>query len=50
VDALTKKVRSVLSVVRHLVGSGLALSRDDRVICFPLWVTEADIWLVSLPR
>jgi len=49
VDSRTKKVHEVLSVAPHLVGGGLVLSRDDRVIYFPLWATEADVWLMSMP-
>jgi hypothetical protein len=48
VDSRRRRVREVLSVVPQLAGSGLALARDDRVIYFPLWVTEADVWLMRM--
>ena len=50
VDSRTKKAREIFSVAPNLAASGLALARDDRVIYFPLWVTEADIWLMTMQR
>ena len=47
-DTQSKKTREVLSVTPHEVNRGLTLSRDDRLICYTVAVTEADIWLLSL--
>jgi Tol biopolymer transport system component len=48
IDSQSKKVREVLSVAPSGFGYGITLSRDDRLICFSLLTTEADIWLMSL--
>jgi hypothetical protein len=48
VDSRSKKVREALSMPPHDLGNGVVISRDDRVICFSLITTEADIWLMTL--
>jgi eukaryotic-like serine/threonine-protein kinase len=48
IDSESKKIHEVLSVAPHDFGSGVALSRDNRLIYFSLHTTEADIWLMTL--
>jgi len=47
-DSRSKKIREVLSVAPNEFGTGVTLSRDDRLIYFSLVITEADIWLMTL--
>jgi Tol biopolymer transport system component len=47
VDAQTRAVRDVLSVVPHYIYL-LSLSRDNRTIYFDIAATEADVWLATL--
>jgi len=47
-DTRSGKVREILSVAPHELGSIFTLARDDRLIVFPVEVTEADVWLMSL--
>jgi eukaryotic-like serine/threonine-protein kinase len=46
-DSQSKKFHEILSVAPHNIAS-LGLSRDNRLICFSLSATEADIWLMTL--
>ena len=46
-DSQSKKVHELLSVAPHNIAS-FGLSRDNRLICFILATTEADIWLMTL--
>lgn len=48
VDHETREVRKVLSVTRDVIGPP-QLTRDGRTMYFSRRVTEADIWLVTLP-
>ena len=48
VDRETKLVRQAFSVTRDVVGPP-QLTRDGRAVYFSRRVTEADIWLVTLP-
>ncbi|MBI2403420.1 MAG: PD40 domain-containing protein [Gemmatimonadetes bacterium] len=48
VDGETKQVRRVFSVTRDVIGPP-QLTRDGRTVYFSRRVTEADIWLVTLP-
>lgn len=48
IDSQSKKVREVFSLAPNSLGTGVTLSRDDRLIYFCLLTTEADIWLMSL--
>jgi Tol biopolymer transport system component len=49
-DLRSGKHVEVLSASPHRVGDFFALSRDSRLLCFGLTVTEADIWLMSRDR
>ncbi|MBM3747281.1 MAG: hypothetical protein FJW34_15950 [Acidobacteria bacterium] len=46
-DTRSGKVREILSVAPHELGSIFTLARDDRTIAFVLETTEADVWLMS---
>lgn len=48
VDRETKRVRKVFSAARDVIGPP-RLSRDGRQMYFSRRVTEADIWLLTLP-
>jgi Tol biopolymer transport system component len=48
-DTRTRRSHEVLSVAPHDVDSYQRISRDDRWIYFSLDVTEADVWLMSVP-
>jgi hypothetical protein len=48
IDSQSGKVREILSVAPHELGSIFTLARNDRTIAFILEVTEADIWLMSV--
>jgi hypothetical protein len=49
-DSRSGRVREILSVAPHGFGGAvLTLARDDRTIAFVLEVTEADVWLMTVP-
>lgn len=48
VDRESRRVRKVFSVTRDVIGPP-QLTRDGRAVYFSRRVTEADIWLVTLP-
>ncbi|MBI2072105.1 MAG: PD40 domain-containing protein [Gemmatimonadetes bacterium] len=48
VDRETRQVRQAFSVTRDVIGPP-QLTRDGRTVYFSRRVTEADIWLVTLP-
>ena len=48
-DSRSGKIREILSVAPHELGSIFTLARNDRMIAFVLEVTEADVWLMSRP-
>jgi serine/threonine protein kinase len=48
VDSQSKRVREVLAMGAHAIDYTFSVSRDDRLIYFPLRTTEADIWLMNL--
>ena len=48
VDRETRQVRKVFSVTRDVIGPA-QLTRDGRAMYFSRRVTEADIWLLTLP-
>jgi len=47
IDTQSRKSLEILSIAPHTI-SGVALSRDDRLVYFSVVVTEADIWLATL--
>ena len=48
VDAQSRRIREIFSVIPHELGAGFALSPDGRLIVFGLQLAEADIWLMNI--
>lgn len=49
IDTQSGRVREVFSYAPHETEHGFGVCRDDRWIYFSLAVTEADVWLMSMP-
>lgn len=47
-DTSSRRQREVLSAAPHWISDFFSLSRDGRLLCFGVTLTEADIWLMSL--
>ena len=49
VDTQSREVQEIFSLPKGSFSDGMAISRDNRTIYYPVATNEADLWLLSLP-